>query len=69
MHLRKKCASKKLCETIFGKRTERHQVTKAESQEKTEEAGKADYSQRQAAGDQAARVERGTSKTEEKPSR
>src|SRR5262245_9228848 len=53
---RKNTSIKKLREMIFGKRTERHQARKAESQEKVDEAEKSDDGRPKAAGDQDARA-------------
>jgi hypothetical protein len=66
---RKNTSIKKLREMIFGKRTERHQMRKAEIQEKVDEAGQGDEEKPQAASNQAPKVEQSASEDKEKPGR
>lgn len=66
---RKNTSIKKLREMIFGKRTERHQMKKAEGQEKTDEAGKGDEEKPPAEGNQVPPVEQSASENQKKPGR
>lgn len=66
---RKKTSIKKLREMIFGKRTERHQMKKAEGQEKTDQAGKGDEEKPPADGNQVPQVEQSASENKKKPGR
>src|SRR6516165_9135515 len=54
---RKNTSIKKLREMIFGKRTERHQTTKAEGRENENGSEKSDDGRPKAAGDQDARAQ------------
>jgi transposase len=66
---RKNASIKKLRELLFGKRTEKQPVRKAEGQEQPGEAGKVDDDQPQALGAQAVSAARSASERAEQPSR
>jgi len=66
---RKNTSIKKLREMIFGKRTERHQMKKAEGQEQAERAGKGDEEKPPADGNQVPPVEPSASENKKKPGR
>ncbi len=66
---RKNTSIKKLREMIFGKHTERHQMKKADEEQKAEGSGKADEEKPQAGSNQSPKVEPQRSENKEKPSR
>ncbi|MGH7393425.1 MAG: IS66 family transposase [Candidatus Rokuibacteriota bacterium] len=66
---RKNTTIKKLQEMIFGKRTERRQMKKAEGEEKADESGKADEEKSQPVSDQTPKAPQSASENKEKPGR
>jgi transposase len=65
----KNTSIKKLREMLFGKRTEKHHMKKADGEQKADWSGKADEEKSQAVGNQAPKVEQSASGDKEKPNR